>query len=292
MNIKRIFVPIDFSERSQATARHALLIAKGLGAEPTFAYVVPGTAYSGTDSEHFYGPRGGVVTGRDLDELYEAKLEKFVAGLGAFAESSRVLLKGDPASEIVRHAESSGADLIVIGTHGIGSFRKLLIGSVTAKVLHDCNLPVFTGAHLEQAPSAPASYRHIACAIDLDDEGEQTMRWAWDLAQALGARFSVIYASTQVTFGPELSSEIRREWHASAVAASRRQIDELLTKSGLSADCHVAEGHPVHYTIQAAAEIDADLLVIGRGGASSIPSRLPSHAYGIIRESQCPVISI
>ena len=180
----------------------------------------------------------------------------------------------------------------MIGTHGIGGFRKLLLGSVTAKVLHDCNLPVLTGAHLESACAAPASYRHIACGVDLDDEGERTLRAAWELAQQLGAQFSVIHACPQPHFGSEPSSEIQREWHASVVEASREGVTELVNKVGCGGDIHVAEGHSTRYVTETARKIGVDLLVIGRGEASKSPSRLPSHTYGIIRESSCPILSV
>ena len=54
----------------------------------------------------------------------------------------------------------------------------------------------------------------------------------------------------------------------------------------------VRAGHPVHSVVAAAADEHADVLIIGRGRASDTAGRLPTHAYGIIREARCPVISV
>jgi nucleotide-binding universal stress UspA family protein len=54
----------------------------------------------------------------------------------------RILIEGDPARTIVEYAHSENSGLIVMPTHGYGPFRRLLLGSVTSKVLHDADCPV------------------------------------------------------------------------------------------------------------------------------------------------------
>ena len=70
---------------------------------------------------------------------------------------TRVLLRGDPAGEIVEAARNRNVDLIVMATHGHGTLYRLLLGSVTAKVLHETQCPVWTGAHLQEAPEGEFS---------------------------------------------------------------------------------------------------------------------------------------
>jgi hypothetical protein len=62
---------------------------------------------------------------------------------------TRSVISGDPAKVIVDYAADHRIDLIVMPTHGRGAFRSLLLGSVTAKVLHDSNCAVLTTAHAE-----------------------------------------------------------------------------------------------------------------------------------------------
>jgi nucleotide-binding universal stress UspA family protein len=54
-------------------------------------------------------------------------------------ETECVVLQGDPARQFVDFAHSSNTDLIVMPTHGYGQFRQFILGSITAKVLHDAD---------------------------------------------------------------------------------------------------------------------------------------------------------
>ena len=82
------------------------------------------------------------------------------------------------------------------------------------------------------------------------------------------------------------------EWRGMLVRAAEDRASELVAKLGYKADLCVGSGHPVHFVTSSAAERQVDVLVIGRGLAVRRSSRLPTHAYGIIRESPCPVISL
>jgi hypothetical protein len=80
-------------------------------------------------------------------------------------EAKRVVLEGDPARQIVDYAHEEKVDLIVMPTHGYGPFRQFILGSITAKVLHDADCPVWTGVHLEEAPQVTEPHRSgISCA--------------------------------------------------------------------------------------------------------------------------------
>ena len=61
----------------------------------------------------------------------------------------RVIAEGEPAREIIRYAHENEVSLIMMPSHGFGPFRRFMIGSTTAKVLHDAHIPVWTDAHVE-----------------------------------------------------------------------------------------------------------------------------------------------
>lgn len=68
----------------------------------------------------------------------------------AFAElevETEVAIAGDPASAIVSHAETEGADLIVVGTHGRSGVRRALMGSVAESVVRAARIPVLVAGH-------------------------------------------------------------------------------------------------------------------------------------------------
>jgi hypothetical protein len=82
------------------------------------------------------------------------------------------------------------------------------------------------------------------------------------------------------------------DWRQIVVGAAEKRVKDLAGKLGTAADICIGNGDPVHFVTSTASEQKLDALVIGRGMARQRASRLPTHAYGIIRESPCPVISL
>lgn len=73
----------------------------------------------------------------------EAALGRAAAGLeGRVAETERSIVRGAPAEEILRAAAQPGVDLVVVGARGLGPVRRLLMGSVSGRVLHHVDCPV------------------------------------------------------------------------------------------------------------------------------------------------------
>src|SRR6266700_8075747 len=75
--------------------------------------------------------------------------------------TARMILEGAPSQVIADYAAKEKVDLIMMPTHGYGPFRRFLLGSVTAKALHDVDCPVWTSAHVAEKPTLPAGYRNI-----------------------------------------------------------------------------------------------------------------------------------
>ena len=109
--------------------------------------------------------------------------------------TKRVLLDGDPAREIIDDAHEEHCDLIFMPTHGHGPFRRLLLGSVTAKVLHDADCPVWTGVHMEPPPQhTPGVLERVVCAVDLGKNSEKVLGWAARIATEFHASLTVVHA--------------------------------------------------------------------------------------------------
>src|SRR5207244_12178624 len=76
--------------------------------------------------------------------------------------------------------------------------------SVTAQVLHDVNIPVLTGVHLEKAVSAKSTrLRRIVCALDLGPDSTKVLRWASGLAAQLNAVLTATHVVTGFDFPGE-----------------------------------------------------------------------------------------
>ena len=290
--ITHVLAPVDFSRRSAAAAPLALVVAERFQARLTFAFVIPGPPYRGTDEESFYGPRGELVSGRELDRFYSTRLDEFVQEATGGADADRVLLKGDITRQLEEYAREADVDLVVIPTHGYGPFRKMLIGSVAARILHDLTCPVLTSTHAVELPAPPSGFKRIACALDLGPHSEMVLRWARDFCAAWEAKLTVINVAPSVEFEIDQEHAGGDSWHDIVVGAARERIGRLLEQVGCDARVRVEAGHLVGTVVGAAADERADVLIIGRGRSSPQIARLPTLAYGIIRASKCPVISI
>jgi hypothetical protein len=89
---------------------------------------------------------------------------------GCAAPLIKQFAEGDPASIITEYAARNRVDLIMMPTHGYGTFRSLLLGSVTAKVLHDAECPVWTGVHTaDTVISGQVQLAHLA--VETGGEG-------------------------------------------------------------------------------------------------------------------------
>lgn len=203
----------------------------------------------------------------------------------------RVLLYGDPAHEIVKYAGSEKADLIILPTHGYGPFRRFLLGSVTAKVLHDAQCPVWTGVHIQEIPKVEAvSFGRIMCALDPSNGDNNALSWAWQFGREVGGEVRIIhalppiYSPDAIDFGVEIKNDIAAQAE-SEIRAAQQSI-------GSTAEVQIVAGEAPIAVCAAARDWNADLVVISRGVASEFLGRLRSRSYSIIRESPCPVVSV
>ncbi len=141
-SIKKILVPVDFSDNSVKIVEWALFFREKCGASLLFVFVVQ----SFEDYSGFFVPHMPVATfEKELLENAESKMREFLAELvPAAVPHSWKVLSGDVAEEIVDCAEAEGVDMIVMGTHGYKGLEKILFGSVAEKVVKTARCPVLT----------------------------------------------------------------------------------------------------------------------------------------------------
>ena len=154
--MKKILVAVDFSKITENVVAQAAKLAKGLGAKVWVIYVtsdqLQGAAYE--YSPGYYSstgfitqPIGDIEMSRELCANEYNREHAALLNLSAKLRQSGVdaqamLLKGEAAELILEQAENLDVDMIVMGSHGHGLLRKILIGSVTEAVLQDalCNV--------------------------------------------------------------------------------------------------------------------------------------------------------
>lgn len=142
--LKRILVPIDFSDCSKKALQYALPLAKQHQAALTLLYVVP-PAYGAVD----YGPgHYGAIDCAQLEagmkQVGQNQLVKMAMNEVRGEVSADTLVRvGSPAVNIIEVARDLPADLIVISTHGRTGLKHVLLGSVAEYVVQRAPCPVF-----------------------------------------------------------------------------------------------------------------------------------------------------
>jgi universal stress protein A len=135
--LKRILVPVDFSECSKKALQYAVPFARQFGATLTLIFVIQP-----------YMPVSDMVPldAADLETRMQETGERDLAALRASIEpdvkAETAVRIGTPHLEIVRAARDTGADLIVLSTHGRTGFSHVLMGSTTERVVRHATCPV------------------------------------------------------------------------------------------------------------------------------------------------------
>lgn len=289
--LSRILAPVAFSPRCRGASQYAETLACHFHSELILLHVVPPPI--GT----FITPEASAYS--TVAELSEERLEQSKMELATYLGGqcpdipvTREVVLGDPAREIAEYARAHDVELIVMATHGYGPFRRFLLGSVTAKVLHDAGCPVWTGPHLEAAPSYKTiGFHSVVCAIDLAKESRAVLEWAGRFAREFGAQLAIVHVLPRslielggVYFDPD--------WRNQAVAAARDQVVQLQQELKTPGEVLVEIGDTPVTVSDVASRRRADLLVIGRGSEAGLIGRLRANAYAILRESPCPVATI
>ena len=135
--VKRVLIGVDGSRLSRQAALFASRLVEPHGAQLRLVSVVPPVPVV----QDFYGV-GAVDLGR-LEEAGRAQLrpvEDELRGLGANVESE--VRFGAPAEVLARAAEEWDAQLVVVGSRGQGLVRRVMLGSVSDRLVHICTRPV------------------------------------------------------------------------------------------------------------------------------------------------------
>lgn len=288
-----ILMPVDFSDRCLGMAQCAKALADRYQARLTLLHILETPVM-------LSGEFGAVPMPAELSPASIADTEQALHEFGGEAlhdpHVHRVVIKGEPAPgeparQIVQYAKDEDVDLIAMPTHGYGAFRRFLLGSITAKVLHDAPMPVLTGAHLDDKSAImQMPIRRVLCAVDQGPHSAKTLAFAAQLACDMHAKLATVH----IIEVPDArrSENFGADWQEGLIRIAKDDLHQLLSEVGATSDVFVKLGEPAKVVSHLAQSIHTDLLVIGRGPEDGHAGRLRTHAYNMIRSAPCPVISV
>jgi nucleotide-binding universal stress UspA family protein len=275
--IEKILFPVDFSQSCVAIAPFVKRAAAIFQSRVSLLYVCDLLSHNGFE-----------LYVRSLQEIAEEHWNVGRQKLNSFLESDfpvsncpRIVRSGDAAQEIATVAKAEGFDLIVIPTHA-GRFRRMLLGSTTAKVLNDAACLILTTEHAEVIAPRPLEHREWLCAIAINADSERMLDLATRGALVAGAKLSLVHVLRNSGSAKLDSAEEEK---------ARHDIAELQESVGSNAMLHIVHGGVKEGLLEAARQFSADVLIVGRPQSESL-GRSRDLTYSVIRDALCPVLSV
>jgi nucleotide-binding universal stress UspA family protein len=183
-------------------------------------------------------------------------------------------------------------DLIVLGTHGRGGIKKLVLGSVAEEILNRAPCAVLTiGPHVPPKLISELKLQRILCATDLQPGSERVLAYALWLAKDENAHVTLLHVLKIRTDAPSEHREAQRD-------TAMKQLVQLLspeTSPSLEVQSIVEIGTPGECILKVAEDQGADLIVIGPH--HTFHPRLSAHLpwamlHQVLCHAQCPVLKV
>jgi nucleotide-binding universal stress UspA family protein len=288
--IQKILFPVNFSPSCIAMAPYVRRAATIFNAVVSLVHVVdPAELGLFEQYELYVRPIADILDDHTI--VRKERLDAFLTSEFPLADSPRVMLSGDPASQISELAKNENFDLIIMPTHA-GRFRQALLGSTTARVINDAPCPVLTSRHAETIAPRPFAHRHWICALDLTPYADTVLRTSKAFSEQAHGELSLIHVVNVGRHSRLSSSDVEESLHQDEVRRASDILGSLTHRQGLTAPTHIAVGSPKDALLQFVDQSEADVLIIGRSPATGSSGRLTDLTYAIVRDSPFPVLSL
>jgi nucleotide-binding universal stress UspA family protein len=292
--ITRILCPIDFSDASRHAVDHAIVIAGWYRAPVTALHVHNPAIYPMPGlGGPIYAAAGPQEEAEAIDRLRRETAALFEGAVASGLEVEVVVEPGTPATAILDRAAALPSGLVVMGTHGTSGFEHLLLGSVTEKVLRRATRPVLTVPPRAQATSR-LPFKRLLCPVDFSESSIAALELAFSFAQEGDAGITILH----VLEWPETAvGELfdAAEWRRRREQEAAEHLERLVpatVRDWCTPATRVGHGKPYREILQVAAEIEADLIVIGVQGRNALDLMLfGSTTNQVIRRATCPVLT-
>jgi CPA2 family monovalent cation:H+ antiporter-2 len=293
-NIQQILCPIDLSDASHHALDHARALAQWYKAKITALHVCNPIVMPPMEFVAAGAMSPPVLTDDERANARQDVLE-FIGG--ERDDISVVIESGQAAPGILKVAADLPADVIVIGTHGIGGFEHLLLGSVTEKVLRKTACPVLTVPPRARMTSR-LPFKRVLCPVDFSDSSLAALELALSLAQEGDAELTILHVfehsadEEPLANRPIVAPEYPREVEAEFTARLQALVPQ---NAGDSCRPRARTGHgkPYREILGIATEDRADLIVMGVHGRNALDLMLfGSTTNQVVRRATCPVLTL
>ncbi len=274
--VKKIVIPIDFSETALLAIEHAAFMAKLYQADLLLVHIVE----HNWQSFSIVAPEIKFELPGNIFSLIETKLQDIAERIRADygVNASTLSTEGVVCEEIVELARTEKADLIVMGTHGVSGFAEVFMGSNSFRVVTLSPCPILT----VQTHSRRVGFSEILLPIDNSRHSRQKVKYTAELAKQYGARINILGLLEEDDRGDLDKFEKKVE-----------QVRIFIESCGIQVTVHKRiGGNLARNTLEFAKLNNADLIVIMTDQEENFTgSFLGPYAQQIVNHSWIPVLS-
>lgn len=271
-----ILVPTDFSGPAAHAVRYASALGERFGAHLLVIYAdafIPPVDFTASGAGSFSVARDVMV-----DEAREQLVAHAENNIGRNVPYDTRVVVGDAVDAITRELQESGANLVVMGTHGRSGVPRLVFGSVTEAVMRVATAPVIA---VNAGTTESGSVSRILCPVNFTDACRAALRQAVALLDGPDAPILLFHALEGKELQPSINELIRLHEWAPPEIAGRCELKTMPSRA------------PVEAILDLALATAADLIVLDVApGRSLYESLRGTVAERIVQASHCPVLTM
>jgi nucleotide-binding universal stress UspA family protein len=289
---------LDFSTASEHAIELATAVARCDHSLITALHVIePGTSSVAHAA-------GNAEPEASVERVRSEIAARFGEARGANIDVKVVVEEGRPVDCILECAAATGSDVIVLGTHGLSGFQRLVLGSVTEKVLRRASCPVLTVPPRSHAASH-VPFRHVLCPVDFSEASLAALAFASSLADTSGAALTLMHVISWPWDEPPAPSLVELGTDQAAALLEFRRYCEVTAAARLQAlapgssrgpqlpEARICHGKAHAEIVRVAAETQSDLIVMGVAGRRPLDlALLGSTTNQVVRQAPCPVLTV
>lgn len=292
--LRSILSPIDFSEQSRHALRWAGAFATRFKSRLTVMSVV----------DPLLAEAARIRLGHDLAKAEtEPALHEFVAatwsgGSGAPGQTVFKTVIGEPVNAILEAATADTADMIVMGTQGLGGFRKWLLGSTTERLLRRTHVPVLAVPLASESDAVPQhgslEISQILAATDFSESSVSAAKTAANLAVQLSASLTLAHVVEPLTV-PARWQPLAQESDEMRLGSARTNLKALAGQLCGVRGCDdiVVLGRAAELIGSIARDRGMQLIVMGLASDRGVFAPRPgSIAYRVLCSTTVPVLVV
>ena len=281
---QRILAATDFSQTAGFGLDHALALAKQFRAKLYLVHVVPKEMY-------FVPPESSSDTIAKAKQYAQKELQGLAISAGlSDVVHEEILGEGQVWPALQDIIESEQIDLVVVGTHGRTSNKKLALGSAAEEIFRVADCAVLTvGRQAKVAKGGTAKFRELLYATNFKPHAERASSAAYFLEHEHAAHLSVLHVVEDANEGSAVGNTILRDFLVNRM----RKTMPAACLNHCERDFLIRFGEPGEEILQTAKECGANLIVLGLRPTEKLAGYLPSAvAYRIACQAPCPVLTL